>query len=161
MSELHANTPNPGVFWRKRLTKRRNYSKLYRKSLTLLKWTRSKSKQDRVIQLNCEGVRCYASCQTTSNIGELQPPKVLKMVVLLSEKLWLLISVAILVCYKPSKWVEVRVFIYIYIIYIYIYIYESGENDLTVSFYLFDVFIQLALKTVVYYSESNIPYHEH
>ena len=41
-------------------------------ALSTLKTVRSESKVNYVIQLNCEGVCTYASCETTSNIGELQ-----------------------------------------------------------------------------------------
>ena len=44
----------------------------------LLKRARWKSKFDCIIQLNCGGKHTYASCKTSSNIGELRPPKSIK-----------------------------------------------------------------------------------
>ena len=48
------------------------------KSLTPLKRARLKSKLDHIIQLRCRRVHTYASCETTSNIGELRPPRSIK-----------------------------------------------------------------------------------
>ena len=74
----YANTPNPGVSWRKQWPKRRDYLEMCHKSLTPLKRARPKSKPDRVMLLNCRGLHTYASCETTSNIGELRLPTSIK-----------------------------------------------------------------------------------
>ena len=78
------------------MTEWQDYLELCHKSMTSRKRARPKYKPDGVIQLNYGGVRTYASCETTSNIGELRPPRrvALKML-LLSDELWLTISVAL------------------------------------------------------------------
>ena len=75
---LHSKTLSLDMFWRKWWLKRQEYLELCWKSLKPLKRVRLKSKPDCVFQLNCGGVCTYASCKTTSNMGEFQPPRSIK-----------------------------------------------------------------------------------
>ena len=75
---LHANTPSLKLFWRKRWPQRRDYLELCHRLWHPLKRVRPKSKEDRIIQLNCWEVHTYANCEATSNIGEPQPPRSIK-----------------------------------------------------------------------------------
>ena len=74
----YANTPSPGMSWKKQWLKRRDYFQLCHKSLTPPKEGQTNSKPDCIIQLICGGVRTYASFETTSNIGELRLSRTIK-----------------------------------------------------------------------------------
>ena len=85
------------------------------------KKARPKSKPDRVIQFNCEGVCTYARCETTSNTGELRPPRSIKKASPFRRTMADYICSSSYILMSPGQ-DETRVCGYIYI-YIYIYIY--------------------------------------
>ena len=84
-----------------------------------LKKARPTFKPDCVIQLNCRRVRANASCETTSNIGELRPPKSIKNFSPFRRTM-----AGYLLC------IYIYIYIYIYILYIIYYVYTSTNTHM-------------------------------